>query len=233
MSRDHRGHGWVRRAGRVGAPSAILLGLTLGAAALAQDAIPPAAAGSPTVLAPGRQTSDVLGPVVSFTVGEGWWALPVLEGPILTYERVDTPGGVLTLTRFDGAVFTESCDSTSLTMVEPTAARLIEVIAGSPWLEVQAGVVEGEVGGLAAHSLDVVTPQLAPDECSLPYLLIWAIDMEDGQFVQVPGQASRFIGVDVGPDTLVIAIETLPGVPFEAFASEAMRLVSTMSFEGG
>ena len=55
--------------------------------------------------------------------------------------------------------------------------------------------------------------------------------MKDGEFVQVPGQESRFVVVDVGADTIVIAIEALPGTPFEPFALAAMELVRSMTFE--
>jgi hypothetical protein len=57
--------------------------------------------------------------------------------------------------------------------------------------------------------------------------------MENGEFVQIGGQASRFIAVDVGPDTIVIAIETLPGMAFDAFATEAMEVVRSMAFATG
>ena len=55
--------------------------------------------------------------------------------------------------------------------------------------------------------------------------------MKDGEFVQIPGQAARFIALDVGTDTVVIAIETLPGMPFEPFALEAMELIRSIAFE--
>ena len=38
--------------------------------------------------------------------------------------------------------------------------------------------------------------------------------MEDGEFVQVGGQQSRFVIIDVEGDVIVIAIESFPGVPF-------------------
>ena len=54
-----------------------------------------------TVLDPGRYTSGVVGPTIDFRVEDGWLVGPS-GGPILTLLRADTPGTVLTITRFDG-----------------------------------------------------------------------------------------------------------------------------------
>jgi hypothetical protein len=197
-------------------------------AAQSPDPGPSAATSAPI----GERTSDVLGPTISLELGEGWIERDPIDGPILTFERADMPGGVLTITRFDGDAYADSCDPTSLTSVEPSAARIIEVIAGNPWLDTQEPEPV-EIGGLPGLSIDLVAPPFEPTECSLPLLLLWAIPMEDGEFVQLGGQASRFLAVDVGPDTIVVAIETLPGIAFEPFAIEAMEVVGTLTFEPG
>jgi hypothetical protein len=175
------------------------------------------------------QTTEILGPSLTLDLDAGWFERPPIDGPILVYEHTAYPGGVLTLTRFDGDAYADSCDPTSLTSVEPSAARIIEVIAGNPWLEAEPSEPV-EVGGLEGLSIDVVTPLFGPTECALPLLLLWAVPMENGEFVQIGGQSSRFIALDVGTDTIVIAIETVPGVDFEPFATEAMEVVRSMAF---
>jgi hypothetical protein len=219
---------------RLGAAAATALGATI---ALAAGAPVAAQTPSPTTIAPaaspiGEMTSDVLGPSLTLELGAGWFERPPIDGPILTFEHTAYPGGVLTLTRFDGDAYADSCDPTSLTSVEPSAARLIEVIAGNPWLEADE-TEPAEVGGLEGSSVDLVAPLFGPTECRLPRLLLWAVPMEDGEFVQIGGQSSRFIAVDVGPDTIVIAIETLPGFAFEPFATAAMEVVRSMAFATG
>jgi hypothetical protein len=166
---------------------------------------------------------------LSLEVGEGWTVSPPLDGPLVVLERPDMLGGVLSLTRFDGDTFADSCDDTSFTWVEPSAQRLIEIIGGNPFLAVDPPT-ETEVGGYGGVSLDVLVPPWAPDECRLTMLLLWAIPMPSGEFVQLPGQESRFIVLDVGTDTIVVAIEALPGTPFEPFADAAMELVRSMTF---
>ena len=194
----------------------------------------PGASGTPAPgaieLEPGRHSWTELGIGVSLDFGEGWSVAAPLDGPIVTFEREDMPGGVITLTRFDGDTYADSCDASSLTWVEPSAERLIEIIGGNPFLA--ADTPEPiELGGSTGRSIDVSTPPWTPDECRLALLLIWAIPMKDGEFVQIPGQAARFIALEVGTDTLVIAIETLPGMAFEPFALEAMELVRSIAFE--
>ena len=183
-----------------------------------------------TLLEPGRYFSDAVGPALDFRVDDGWVVGAVPEGPIFVLERTDQPGTVLTVTRFDGAVFVESCDSTSLTNVETTVPRLIEIIAGNPYLNPAPPEVT-EVDSYLGLSLDVATPQF--EDCALPYLLLWALPMEDGPFVQVGGQQSRFVALDVDGDVLVIAIESFPGVPFGSLLDHAMDIVDSMRIEPG
>ena len=208
----------------------LLVLLTLPLSALAQDAaadeLPPAG----TLLEPGRYRSSAVGPEIEFRVGEGWLSSGPAQGPIFSLERLDPPGTVLSVTRFDGAAFDDSCDPGSLTNVEITVPRLVEIVAGNPFLNpAPAQVIE--VDGYRGLALDVATPPF--DECSLPYLLIWALSMEDGEFVQVAGQQSRFIVLDIDGDVIVIAIELFPGVPFGSLLDASMELVSSMRIVPG
>ncbi len=156
---------------------------------------------------------------------------PTASGPIFTLERHDQPGTVLSITRFDGDAFLDSCDPTSLSRVEPTVPRLVEIIAGNPYLNPGPPAII-EVDGYQGLRLDVATP--AYTECSLPDLLIWALPIaEGGEFVQVADQQSRFIVLDVDGAVIVIAIESFPGVPFGGLLDASMELVDSMRIEPG
>jgi hypothetical protein len=152
-------------------------------------------------------------------------------GPIFALERTDVPGTVLTVTRFDGEVFLDSCDETSQITVEASVQRIAEIIGGNPYLNPgppRLTVVDGAQG----LRLDAAVP--AYTECALPWLLLWALPVGDGgEFVQVADQQSRFIIVDVEGDVIVIAIESFPGVPFGGLLEASMQLVESMRIEPG
>ena len=213
--------------------AALGLALLLPAAAIAQDAQADPLPDPGTELTPGRYVSSVVGPTVDFRVGDGWVAGPSGSGPIFTLEYADAPGTVLSVTRFDGDTFLNSCDPSSLTVVDPSAERLAEIIAGNPF--VAAGPIESiEVDGFDGRWFDVGVPTYDPSECALPYLLLWAIPIGDGgEFVQVPDQQSRFVILDVDGDTIVFAIEAFPGVPFGAFLESSMELVRSLRITPG
>jgi hypothetical protein len=198
---------------------------------LAQDAAADPLPQPGTALEPGRYVSSTVGPTIDFRVDEGWLVGPAPAGPIFTLERVDQPGNVLTVTRFDGETFLDSCDPTSLTVVESTVQRLVEIIGGNPFLiPGPPGVID--VDGRLGLSLDIGVP--AYTECRLPFLLLWALPIGDGgEFVQVADQQSRFIVVDVEGDVIVIAIESFPGVPFGGLLEASLDLVDSMRIEPG
>ena len=208
----------------VGLAALLVMAVALPGAAQEADADPLPEPG--TALEPGRYASSVVGPAIDFHVGDGWLVGPSGSGPIFTLERADQPGTVLSVTRFDGEVFLDSCDSTSLSGVEASVPRLIEVIAGNPYLN-PGPATPVEVDGYAGFSMDAATP--AYDECDLPWLLLWALPVEEGgEFVQVADQQSRFIAVDVEGDVVVIAIESFPGVPFGGLLEASLELVDSM-----
>jgi hypothetical protein len=205
--------------------------LLLPTAALAQDAAPEPLPEPGTVLEPGRYSSDLVGPDIDFEVGGDWIVGPSGDGPIFTLEYVGAPGSVLSVTRFDGDAFLDSCDPSSLTIVESTVPRLAEIIAGNPYLNPGVPQVT-EVDGHTGMWLDIGVP--AYTECALPYVLIWAVPIGDGgEFVQMANQQSRFILLDVGGDVIVLAIESFPGVPFGAFLETSLELVESMRIEPG
>jgi hypothetical protein len=207
------------------------LALLLPPGALAQDAESEPLPAGGTALAAGRYTSGVVGPSIDFRVEDGWVVGPETEGPIFTLERADQPGAVLTVTRFDGDVFLDSCDPSSLVVVESTVSRLAKVIGGDPYL-VPDPPTATQVDGYAGIQLDVATP--AYDECDLPYLLVWALPIGDGgEFVQVANQQSRFIMLNVDGSVIVIAVESFPGVPFGGLLDAAMDLVDSMRITPG
>jgi hypothetical protein len=210
---------------------AIVAALLLPEAILAQDTAPEPLPERGTTLAPGRYMSDAVGPNIDFRVAEGWLAGPSAEGPIFTLERSDPPGTVVSVTRFDGEAFLDSCDPSSMTTVAPSVGRLAEIIGGNPFLN--AGPATPiEVDGHRGLQLDVGVPAYA--ECQLPFLLIWAVPIgSGGEFVQVANQQSRFILLDVAGDVIVIAIESFPGVPYGGLLEASMELVGSMRIEPG
>ena len=182
-------------------------------------------------LAPGRYAADSVGPRIEFDVADGWQVGPGGPGPIFTLVRASEPGTVLSVTRFDGDVFLDSCDPTSLSEVEATVPRLMAVIAGNPYLN-PGTPAPIEIDGSSGLWLDVATP--AYTECRLDWLLLWALPVpEGGEFVQVADQQSRFIAVDVAGTVVVVAIESLPGVPFGELLESSLELVASMTIEPG
>ena len=203
------------------------------AAAVAQDAAPDPLPAPGTILEPGRYVSRAVGPVIDFRVETDWVAGPSGNGPIFTLEYLGAPGTVLSVTRFDGQTFLDQCDPTSMSTVEVTVPRLTQIIAGNPFLNATAPAVI-EIDGHSGLWFDVGVPAWDAGECSLPYLLLWAIPMgTGGEFVQVADQQSRFIILDVNGDVIVVAIESFPGVPFGGFLEAAMELVESMSITPG
>ena len=207
--------------------------LLLPGAAVAQDAAPDPLPEPGTILEPGRYVTRAVGPVIDFRVDEGWIAGPSGNGPIFTLEFLEAPGTVLSVTRFDGETFLDSCDPTSMTTVEATVPRLAEIIVGNPFLNAGPPDVI-EIDGHTGLWFDVGVPRYDASECSLPYLLLWAIPVGDGgEFVQVGDQQSRFLILDIGGDVIIVAIESFPGVPFGGLLEASMKLVETMNIAPG
>ena len=205
--------------------------LLVSATAAAQDTLADELPETGTILEPGRYSNDFVGPTFEFEADEQWIVGPSGDGPIFTLFYRDAPGSVMSFTRFDGEAFLESCDPTSMTLVDPSVTRLAEIIAGNPYLNPDTPDAI-EVDGFAGISLDVGVP--AYTECRLDEVLIWAIPVgEGGQFVQTANQQSRFLILDVGGDVIVIAIESLPGVPFGGFLEAATELVESVRITPG
>lgn len=206
--------------------------LLLPAGALGQDTVADTLPEPGTSLESGRYSSDFVGPTIEFRAGEEWLVGPSGGGPIFTLEYVDAPGSVLSVTRFDGETFLDSCDPSSMTLVEPSVARLAEIVAGNPYLNPGAPAVV-DIDGFAGLSLDIGVPAYA--ECALRSLLLWAIPIGEGGdfFVQMANQQSRFLILDVEGDVIVIAIESFPGVPYGGFLEASMELVESMRITPG
>jgi hypothetical protein len=207
--------------------------LLMAASVSAQDVDPEPLPEPGTILEPGRYSSSLVGPAIDFRADAGWIVGPSGDGPIFTLEYVESPGTVLSVTRFDGETFLDSCDPSSMTIVESTVPRLTEIVAGNPFLNAGPPDVI-EVDGYGGLWLDIGVPRYDPTECSLPYLLIWAIPIgEGGEFVQVADQQSRFVILDVDGDVIVIAIESFPGVPFGGLLEASMELIESMNITPG
>jgi hypothetical protein len=215
----------------VAATALALAGVPWAASAQDVDADADALPNQGTTLEPGRYHSSAVGPSIEFRADEGWAVGVTPPGPIFTLERTDQPGTVVTVTRFDGDAFLDSCDSTSLAVVEGSVLRLAEIIAGNPYLN--PGPPSAiEVDGHPGIQLDAAVPPYT--ECHLPFVLLWALPIgEGGEFVQVADQQSRFILLDVEGDVIVVAIESFPGVPFGGLLEASIDLVDSMRIEPG
>jgi hypothetical protein len=221
----------MRTAARRAVAPALIAALAASSPGAAQVDDPAPLPEAGTALEAGRYATSLVGPTIDFHVDDGWLQGPSGGGPIFTLERADEPGTVLSVTRFDGEVFLDSCDSTSLTTVEASVPRLLEVIAGNPFLNASSPTAI-EVDGHEGLSMDVATP--AYEECDLPWLLLWALPMDEGgEFVQVADQQARFIAVDVEGAVIVIAIESFPGVPFGGLLEASLELVDSMRITPG
>ncbi len=205
--------------------------LMLPAATFGQDTLADELPEAGAILESGRYSSDFVGPIIEFEADDMWIVGPSGNGPIFTLEYIGAPGSVLSFTRFDGEAFLDSCDPSSMTIVEPSVSRLAEILAGNPYLN--PGVPDViDVDGFSGLSLDIGVPTYA--ECNLPYVLIWAIPVTDGgEFLQMANQQSRFLILDVDGDVIVIAIEAFPGVPFGGFLDAASELVETIRITPG
>ena len=205
------------------AASAVLI---FSIAAIGQESVADEIPGSGEPLPAGRYVSDNLGPVIEFRVQDGWQAGPSVTGPIITLESTIVPGGVLTITRFDGEAFVDSCDPLSSISVDVSVQRAAEIIGANPLLRVAPPSIT-DVDGRRAVQLDVGVP--AVEDCQVPFLLLWLIpEMEQGEFVQAPDQQSRFILVEVEDEVIVIAIESFPGVPFGSVLDASMDIVDSI-----
>jgi len=221
-------HRTLRAASWLVITSTSLLGIST--TALGQGAEPEPLPQPGTVLEAGRYSSSVVGPTIEFRADESWLAGPAPDGPIFMLARRDEPGTYLSVTRFDGDAYLDSCDPSSLTSVEATVPRLAEIIAGNPYLN-PGPVSSVEVDGFTGLQLDVATPFYS--ECDQE-LLVWALPMaKDPQFMQVADQQSRFVILDVAGDVIVIAIESFPGVPFGGLLEASMDLLDSMRIEPG
>jgi hypothetical protein len=207
--------------------------LAISSLTTAQDTAPDPLPELGTILEPGRYVSNLVGPSIDLRVDSGWVVGVSGNGPIFTLESLEAPGAVLSVTRFDGETFLDSCDPTSMSLVEASVPRLTEIIGGNPFLSAGPPDVI-EVDGYTGLRLDVGVPRYAPEECALPYLLLWAIPVgSGGEYVQVADQQSRFVILDVDGDVIVMAIESLPGVPFGGFLEASMEVLESMRIEPG
>ena len=101
----------------------LIASLLVPTSATAQDAAPDPLPEQGTILEPGRYVSAHVGPTIDFRADSGWVVGPSGGGPIFTLEYLAAPGTVLSVTRFDGETFLDSCDPSSMSIVEATVLR--------------------------------------------------------------------------------------------------------------
>ncbi len=204
---------------------------TLGAAAQDDDAI--RLGQSPGPLAPGTYSDDSLGPLVRFSVGDGWEMSgePLVD---IGFELASTDdfGAIMTITQFDGTVLAEPTDANGCPSFpdqtvsgEASVDAFVENLAGNPLLTTD-DPVEVEIAGYRGLQADVTAT--VPAGCDLGAVFLWSLP-ETSMRMSGGGQA-RFIALDVDGEVVVMFIESFtPEADYPAFLDKAMAVVETLA----
>jgi hypothetical protein len=183
------------------------------------------------LLEPGTYGSWALGPLVTFTVPDGW-ATRAADVPGLGWEVFQLVGGApaaLSMTPFTGEVFQDPCLTTSddTLEIDATPEGLLGELAANPNL-VTGEPSEVEVAGFPGLQLDVATQELMV--CDPPVTALWSIPGR-GLYMLETGQEARFIALDVDDQVLVLSIESFPGADFDTFLENAQAVVDTIEID--
>lgn len=217
-----------------------LLALSLpgSASVLAQDAeTPPPATPLEGMergpLAAGTYADDSLGPIVTFSVEEGWdLSGPPIEEVGFDLMYGDSGPAAISVVRFDGIVFGEPCltDGDVETYIvdtltlDTTPEAFMQRLAENPFLTTSEPV-SVIVGGAPGLQVDLTSAIGA--ECDPPVTFLWELPVV-GEFHLNDGESARVIALDVGGDVVVVFIEAFPGVDYPPFLEAAMSVVETM-----
>jgi large subunit ribosomal protein L7/L12 len=185
-------------------------------------------------LAAGTYVDSSTGPGVSFTVDDSWVVTgePLPEvGTELAPAGFD---GIVTLTTFDGTIFSQPCAAKGRVdkllqktdSIDADAASFIEAMVSHGSLEVQE-VQASELGGLPALQLDVVSRP--GKKCDPKTAFLWQLPIVR-EFHLDKGAIARIIAADVADEVVIAVIETpaeTGASPF-AFLDKSMALLDTI-----
>lgn len=192
---------------------------------------PTASAGGPIPdgpVSPGTYTSTSLGETITFTIDEpGWTAFADIPGVGLALSREGIPGGV-TITTFDGEVFSQPCSPEETESVEATAAEFVGWLAQHPELNATEPV-ETTLGGHPAIQLDV-TSDVEPECPEAPRIWLWVLPVV-GDFHLDENEAARFIVADIDEAPTVVVIESFEAARQPELLEAAQPILDSMTIE--
>ena len=133
----------------------------------------------------------------------------------------------ISFSKFSGLVSPDPCDPASEATIPSGATDLIAWFQDNPVLTVSAPVATS-VGGVAATQFDVTAT--VPAECSFGVVFLFPSPSGQGHFVLETGEVARFFVLEVGGETLMFAIDALPGADFETFVAKAQPVIDSIRF---
>jgi hypothetical protein len=177
----------------------------------------------------GTYGSYSVGPAITFTVDEGWIALPDI--PDLGWGLLRLPAAapaVLSFTVFDGTVPADPCSAQSEDSIAigATPEALFEDFAANPNL-VTSAPEPIELAGHTGLVMDVATLDLMT--CEPPVVVLWSVGLEGG-FVLEAGEEARFIALDVDGRIVIVSMETYPGADLDAFIEDSQPVIDSVTF---
>jgi len=198
--------------------------LASGAAAAAEL---PSATGP---LLPGRYVDSSTGPLLEFTIGDGWQLIgePII-GVGVDFARADDPDAELIFTRFVGEIYTEPCITRDnaesfqvmTTFVKMDSDGLMGYLGAHPHLV--GGTQEPtEIAGLSAQQLDATVE--VGEGCSMnlplwPVAPIFHITSDGNGFRAIAADTDRGVFVayvtgpaDTYPELLELAMEVIESI---------------------
>ena len=181
----------------------------------------------------GEYRTEVFEPTVSFRVDEAFgggkgWLVPGPELPDSTalYGQGETALFFSNVQKvFDPSKLPEE-------VLVPVPEDMVAWLREHPYLE--AGEpTPANVGGVSGTQLDVVVSPVPKEysyECPAPCVPGWDLSAEPDAYDFLPGYKDRLFVLDVGGETVIVAIEA-PEETFEEFLPKAQKVLDTVEWE--
>jgi hypothetical protein len=176
----------------------------------------------------GRYTSTSLGVTIEFEISEpGWSGADDIPDVGLALLKDGIEGGV-SITHFDGDVFSEPCSPQGLESIDPSAQSFIAWLVDHPELDAQAPA-DVTLGGLPAVQVDVSSG--VGEECpDGPRVWLWVLPVV-GDFHLDEGEAARFVATDAGAETIVVVIEAFDPTDIDALLEATEPILASLTIQ--
>jgi hypothetical protein len=182
-------------------------------------------------LEPGTYGTWSLGPLVRFTLGDGWVATePDVSGLGWgIFRLVGQAPGALSMVPFTGEVYVDPClqESVETVQIDGTPEGLVGELAANPNL-FAGEPTETEIAGYQGLQLDVATQEVMV--CDPPVAALWSIP-ERGLYMLELGQEARFMPIDVDGQTLVVVAETFGGADLEQLLEASQEVIDSIEID--